>query len=87
MNVNMSRIWYRAVNCSNQAFTQAISKRHSCLPLLGNRFIGTDKGVLSAKQLGTDKRIAMWQPDAQAGVIVLQRPPVPKIAHQVPWIE
>jgi hypothetical protein len=48
--------------------------------------IGTDKGVMSAKQLGADKRVAMWQPDSQLGMIVLQPPPVRHIKHEVPLL-
>ena len=51
-----------------------------------NTIIGTDKGVMSAKQLGADKRVAMWQPDGQVGLVVLQAPPVRKIAHEVPLL-
>lgn len=42
--------------------------------LVYNTIKGSDKGVLSAKALGSDKRIAMWAPDIQAGVIVLSVP-------------
>jgi len=52
--------------------------------LLENVILGTDKGVLSAKQLGADKRVAMWQPDSQLGLVVLQPPPVRHIRHEVP---
>ncbi|HEX8765403.1 MAG TPA: hypothetical protein VF740_09600, partial [Candidatus Acidoferrum sp.] len=34
--------------------------------LFENVVLKTDKGVQAAKQLGADKRISMWQPDAQA---------------------
>ena len=43
--------------------------------------------MLSAKQLGADKRISMWQPDSQVGMVVLQAPPIPKLDHEVPWLE
>jgi len=54
--------------------------------LVWNTIVGTDKGTLSAKQLGADKRISMWQPDSHAGMVVLQCPPFPKIDHHVPWL-
>ena len=54
--------------------------------LAENTILGTDKGVLSAKQLGADKRVAMWQPDSQVGTVVIQAPPVPKIDHEVPLV-
>jgi hypothetical protein len=46
--------------------------------------VGTDKGVMSAKQLGADKRIAMWQPISQVGMVVIKAPEVPKIGHRRP---
>jgi hypothetical protein len=53
--------------------------------LVENVIIGTDKGALSAKQLGADKRVAMWQADAQVGLVVLQAPQFRKIlSHKVP---
>lgn len=55
--------------------------------LAENTIIGTDKGVLSAKQLGADKRVAMWQPDSQVGMVILQAPPIPVIEHEVEWME
>ena len=49
------------------------------------RITGTDKGgVMSAKQLGADKRVAMWQPDSQVALVALQAPQVRKIDHEVP---
>lgn len=42
--------------------------------LVYNTIKGSDKGVLSAKALGSDRRVNMFQPDIQAGVIVLQVP-------------
>jgi len=44
--------------------------------LAENVILGTDKGVMSAKQLGADKRIAMWQPDSQVGMVVINAPEV-----------
>jgi hypothetical protein len=56
--------------------------------LLENTIIGTDAGVQSAKQLGADKRISMWQPDSQVGLVILGSPPeVRKMKHEVPWLE
>ena len=46
--------------------------------------IGTDKAVMSAKQLGADKRVAMWTPDSQVGMVILKAPPIPQIDHEVP---
>lgn len=42
--------------------------------LVYNTIKGSDKGVLSAKALGSDKRINMFAPDIQTGIIVLQSP-------------
>jgi hypothetical protein len=42
--------------------------------LVMNTIQGTDRGVNSAHKLGMDKRISMFQPDIQAGVIVLAAP-------------
>jgi hypothetical protein len=42
--------------------------------LFENVVKGSDKGVQSAKVLGSRKDLAMWQPDAMTGVIVLQAP-------------
>lgn len=47
--------------------------------LIESVLMKTDKGVMSAKTLGADKRILMWTPDAQVGVVVLSPPPVPVI--------
>ena len=55
--------------------------------LLENVIIGTDRGVMAARQLGADKRISMWQADSQVGMVMLQPPPIPKIDHEVPWIK
>ena len=52
--------------------------------LVENILLGTDAGVQSAKQLGADKRVAMWRPDSQVGLVVLKAPPIPKIDHEVP---
>lgn len=42
--------------------------------LVYNTIKGSDKGVLSAKALGSDRRVKMFQPDIQAGIIVIQSP-------------
>jgi len=55
--------------------------------LLENVIIGTDAGVQSAKQLGADKRISMWQVDSQVGLVVLGvPPPIRQMKHEVPWL-
>jgi hypothetical protein len=54
--------------------------------LMENVILGTDKGGMSAKQLGADKRVAMWQPDSQVGLVVLRPPEVRKIKHPVPLL-
>jgi hypothetical protein len=55
--------------------------------LIENVILGTDKGAMSAKQLGADKRISMWQPDSSVGLVVLQAPEPRKIKHEVKWLE
>lgn len=42
--------------------------------LVLNTIRGADQGVASAKALGSDKRISMWQPEIQQGIIVLNMP-------------
>lgn len=42
--------------------------------LVYNTLKGSDKGVMSAKALGSDRRVNMFVPDSQTGVIVLQMP-------------
>jgi hypothetical protein len=42
--------------------------------LIENITKGTDKGAMSAKILGSDSELNMWQPELQAGMIVLQVP-------------
>jgi hypothetical protein len=42
--------------------------------LVYNTIKGKDSGVLSAKALGSDRRIAMFTPEIQAGVVVIQMP-------------
>jgi hypothetical protein len=52
-----------------------------------NVITGRDDAVQSARQLGADKRIAMWQPDSQVGMVVIKAPEIQKIAHYVPTID
>ena len=54
--------------------------------LVLNTLRGQDNGAQSAKLLGADRRISMWQPDSQRGVLVLQCPPIPRIEHEVPLL-
>ncbi len=35
---------------------------------------GTDKGVIAAKALGSERRVNMFQPDSVTGVVVLSAP-------------
>lgn len=42
--------------------------------LVTNAMIGKDGGAISAKTLGSHRDLNLWQPDNQAGVIVLQVP-------------
>ena len=42
--------------------------------LVYNTIKGSDKGVLSAKALGSDKRVNMFVADVQTGVIVISAP-------------
>jgi len=42
--------------------------------LVYNVIKGSDKGVMSAKALGSDRRVNMFVPDSQTGVIVLSVP-------------
>ena len=54
--------------------------------LVLNTIRGTDNGTPSAKALGSDKRVSMWQPEVQHGVIVLSPPAVlqnPEVRKQM----
>jgi hypothetical protein len=42
--------------------------------LVLNTIRGTDKGTLSAKALGSEKRVSMWQRDTQRGLVILNFP-------------
>lgn len=47
--------------------------------LLSNVADGTDKAPQSLKMLGQDKRVNMFIPDAQTGVIIVNAVPIPPI--------
>ena len=57
------------------------------MTLPSNILTNSDKAVLSAKQLGADKRVSMWTADSQVGMVILRPPPIPQIDHEGPWIE
>lgn len=42
--------------------------------LMDNTIRGKDGGAMSAKILGSDKRVAMWTPEQQNNVLILQAP-------------
>lgn len=42
--------------------------------LVLNTIRGTDKGTLSAKTLGSERRVSMWQSDIQRGLVILNSP-------------
>lgn len=42
--------------------------------LVLNTIRGIDKGTLSAKALGSEKRVSMWQSDTQRGLVILNSP-------------
>ena len=54
--------------------------------LLENVILGRDDAVQSAKQLGADSRISMWQNDSQVGIVILSPPPMLKIDHEIPLV-
>jgi len=54
--------------------------------LLQNVITGRDEAVQSARQLGADKRISMWQANSQVGLVMLKAPEVRKINHEVPLL-
>ena len=54
--------------------------------LIWNVIHGVDHGVRSAKLLGSEKGLSMWQPASQVGMVVLQAPSVSKIDHAVPLL-
>jgi hypothetical protein len=42
--------------------------------LVSNTISGKDGGAMSAKILGSDKELAMWEPESQTGIVVLSAP-------------
>jgi hypothetical protein len=54
--------------------------------LVQNVITGRDDAVQSARQLGADRRISMWQAEREAGLVVLQAPEIHKINHPVPLL-
>lgn len=52
--------------------------------LLANVASGKDQACNSLKMLGQDKRVAMFTPDSQAGVIVIQAAPIPSFDETKP---
>lgn len=42
--------------------------------LVYNTIKGSDKGVLSAKALGSDRRVAMFQAESSVGIVVISAP-------------
>ena len=42
--------------------------------LVLNTIRGIDKGTLSAKALGSERRVSMWQSDTQRGLVILNSP-------------
>lgn len=42
--------------------------------LVYNTLTGSDKGVLSAKALGSDRRVNMFTPEVQTGIVVIAGP-------------
>ena len=54
--------------------------------LVQNVITGRDDAVQSARQLGADRRISMWQSESQTGLIVLQAPLIRPVGHPVPLL-
>ena len=42
--------------------------------LVSNTITGKDGGAMSAKILGADKELSMWEPESQTGIVVLSAP-------------
>lgn len=42
--------------------------------LVFNTLVGKDSGVLSAKALGSDRRVNMFQPENMSGTIIINTP-------------
>jgi hypothetical protein len=51
--------------------------------LVQNVITGRDDAVQSARQLGADKRITMWQADSQVGLVVIKAPEPPKLERPI----
>jgi hypothetical protein len=45
--------------------------------LVLNTIRGADKGTLSAKTLGSERRVSMWRSDIQSGLVIIKAPPLP----------
>lgn len=58
----------------NKAFTLQEKAEIAMARLTLNCLEGKDAGVMSAKQIGSHKDLALWQTEVQTGVIVLQMP-------------
>ena len=54
--------------------------------LVYNTIKGKDSGVLSAKALGSDRRVNMFQPDVQAGIVVINTP-TPALENKAKLLE
>ncbi len=50
--------------------------------LISNVAAGKDQATASLKMLGADKRVNMFQPDSQAGVIIIQTAPIPPFTEE-----
>ena len=44
--------------------------------LVSNTITGTDKGAMSAKIVGSDRELNLWEPESQTGVVILQKPQI-----------
>jgi phage terminase large subunit-like protein len=50
--------------------------------LVKNAIEGKDGGAMSAKILGSDKRLSMWQPEFQNGLVIIEVPNLPGLSHE-----
>lgn len=55
--------------------------------LVINVIKGRDEAVNSAYRLGMDKRVNMFQPDVQTGIVILNTPQVPETIKTLPQDE
>jgi hypothetical protein len=55
--------------------------------LAKNTIEGTDAGTQSAKLLGSDRRVSMWQPDSISGVVIIEAPPALPPTDNLPVLE